>query len=452
MVKNQIMNKELSLTIFSAVVATAVVLGIVRWIAPGLLGIPSDLQLVQLDDKVPPFYENIFRREDLKSTDFIIKDPLTRVRAKPFYPDTTAMGPNDMLGFRNREIRNVVDIVVIGDSQTYGNNASIENNWPGHMKTALRHKNVSVYNMSVGGWGAVQYLDMFANATVFQPRAVVVAFYSGNDALESFQMAYGATTWGGLKPDQTLTQADAPKVKFPSPPEEWWKIRFNDGVETIFTPSLRLSSNLANDAVKAGYDIMADVARRIAKMAKPLNVKVLFTIVPTKELVYSNKVYRENISPTKEYQTLVERESNNIGTLVSAIKSIPDTEYIDVVAPLQRAALGATILYPSDTNGHPLSAGYEVIGTTVARYVAKHIPNQPRGLVAQMVDKRKYSLFLVNDEGVWSFKSQDMIEANGWEPGNVSMIKPRDIVGLAHMGFVEGVDQDRFGPKMISRQ
>jgi lysophospholipase L1-like esterase len=440
------MKKELLLMVFSAVVATAAVLGIVRWLAPGLLGIPSDLQLVQLDTKVPPFFENVFRRDDLSSKDFIIKDPLTRVRARPFYPNTTAMGPNDMLGFRNREIPNVADVVVIGDSQTYGNNASIENNWPGHMKTALSRNSASVYNMSVGGWGSVQYLDMFANATVFQPRAVVIAFYTGNDALESFQMAYGVRTWEALRPDENLTQRDAPKVKFPAPPEEWWKVRFSDGVETIFTPSLRLSSNLDHEAVKAGYEIMADVARRIVRMANPLNVHVLFTIVPTKELVYSNKVRAENLTAPIAYQTLVQRESDNIRTLVDAIKSIPGAEYIDVVRPLQEAARGATMLYPSDTNGHPLSAGYEVIGTTVARYVAKHIPNKPKGLVAQMVDKRKYSLFLVNDEGVWSFKSQDMIEANGWEPGDVPVIEPRDIAGLPRRGFVEVVEKDRFGP------
>jgi len=438
--------KEYLLVILSAVLAAVAVLGIVRWLAPGLLGVPSDLQLVELDRKVPPFFENIFRREDLKSPDFIIKDPLTRVRAKPFYPDTQSMGPNDMLGFRNREITNVVDIVAIGDSQTYGNNASIENNWPGHMKSALTKKDVSVYNMAVGGWGAVQYLDMFTNATVFEPRVVVVAFYSGNDSLESFQMAYGVPAWSELKPNQKLTKSSAPKVPFPPPPEEWWRVKFSDGIETIFTPALRLSSNMNHVAVDAGYEIMADVARRIAGMSSSRNIKILFTIVPTKELVYAEKVHEENIVSPESYRTLVERELENIEALAAAIRSIPDAEYVDVVSPLQEAALGSTILYPADMNGHPLSAGYELIGATVADHLASHIPGKPAGLFAQMLDKGKYSLLLVNEEGVWRFKSQELIEANGWPPGDVPLIEHRDLIGLVNMGYVEKIDPERFGP------
>lgn len=437
---------DLLLLIFSAVLTAAAVLGLVRWFAPGLLGVPSDLQLVGLDRKVPPFFENIFRREDLKSSEFILKDPLTRVRAKPFYPDTMSMGPNDLLGFRNREIPNVVDVVVIGDSQTYGNNASIDDNWPGHMKSALSNKNASVYNMSVGGWGAVQYLDMFTNATAFEPRVVVIAFYSGNDSLESFQMAYGVPAWSALRPNTDLTKSSAPKVQFPPPPEEWWRVQFRDGVETTFTPALRLSSNTNHAAVEAGYEIMADVVRRIAEMSSSRNTRILFTIVPTKELVYARKVSREDLSPPASYQSLVERESEHIAELVAAVASKVNVEYVDVVKPLQEAAMDSQTLYPSSTNGHPISAGYKVIGDTIAKHVFVHLPDKLEGLYAQNLGEDKYSLLLVNEEGVWRFTSAELIEANGWPPGDVPLIESRDLVGLPRMGIVEEIDRARFGP------
>ena len=38
-------------------------LSIVRWLAPGLLGIPPDLQIVRLAEEKPAFYENVFRAE-----------------------------------------------------------------------------------------------------------------------------------------------------------------------------------------------------------------------------------------------------------------------------------------------------------------------------------------------------------------------------------------------------
>jgi hypothetical protein len=45
-----------------------------------LLGVPADLELVQIDKKVPPFYEGVFRTEDYQATDELLKDPLARER------------------------------------------------------------------------------------------------------------------------------------------------------------------------------------------------------------------------------------------------------------------------------------------------------------------------------------------------------------------------------------
>ncbi|MGI9304016.1 MAG: hypothetical protein ACR2RB_15145 [Gammaproteobacteria bacterium] len=48
--------------------------------------------------------------------------------------------------------------------------------------------------------------------------------------------------------------------------------------------------------------------------------------------------------------------------------------YVDVVEPLQEAALSAPALYPQDTDGHPLAAGYEVIATAMAAAVRDQLP------------------------------------------------------------------------------
>ncbi len=51
----------------------------------------------------------------------------------------------------------------------------IEQNWPSQMADNLGVDLDRVYAMAVGGWGAVQYLDMFYNATLFQPRVTIPA-------------------------------------------------------------------------------------------------------------------------------------------------------------------------------------------------------------------------------------------------------------------------------------
>jgi hypothetical protein len=60
------MKKEWLLLSISVLVTLIAALGIIRWMAPGLLGVPVDLQLVQVDEKLPPFYEGAFRREQGK--------------------------------------------------------------------------------------------------------------------------------------------------------------------------------------------------------------------------------------------------------------------------------------------------------------------------------------------------------------------------------------------------
>ena len=110
--------KEWFLLLASSLISLAAALLLIRWLAPGLLGIPVDLQLVQVGKKVPPFFEGVFRPEDYASKKFILQDPITGVRAHPFFPDMVIDGPTDLLGFRNRQVPNIADLIVIGDSQT----------------------------------------------------------------------------------------------------------------------------------------------------------------------------------------------------------------------------------------------------------------------------------------------------------------------------------------------
>jgi len=445
------MRKEWLLTLGSVVITLVVALGLIRWLAPQLLGLPADLQLVRTSKEVPPFFEGVFREKDYQSEKFLLPDPRTKHRAKPLYNRATGMGPNDILGFRNRSVPNISDVVVIGDSQSYGNNAILEENWPSQMQAYLSDKAASVYNMSVGGWGAVQYFDMARNATVFQPRAMVVAFYTGNDPLDSFIMAYGSEQWGAFIPNEGLSADDAPSVEFPPPKSEWWKVEFSDGVKTVFTPGLRLNSNQDHPAVKAGYQIMASAARKISELAAPVGVRPIFVIIPTKELAYRDKIADEGVAVPEAYKTLVARESENIGWLRRKIEAIPNAEYVDVVTPLQQAARESMPLYPPNMNGHPVAPGYAVIGKSVAGAVSSSLPDIPQGPVARRTGKESYDLFLVRGREVQPVPNATLLIDNGWEK-SVPMLQGRLPAGLEWKQPLRTVDPARFGPKALAGQ
>ena len=446
------LKKEWLLTIGITILTFVVALSLIRFYAPHLLGGDRDLQLVQVSKEVPPFFENIFRKQDYTSPELIIQDPYVK-RAKPLITEQflMRMGPHDLMGFRNRSIPNIADVVTIGDSQTYGNNTMLVNNWPSQMQAALGKKKPIVYNMAVGGWGAAEYLDMFYKALLFQPQVIVVAFYTGNDPLETFQQAYGNKRYIFLKTDPSLKDSDIPKVAFPAPKSEWWRVKFKDGVSTTFTPKLRYACNQRHPAVKAGYAGMAEAGRMMGEMARKRKVKLIFTIIPTKELVYAKKVVQEGINQPVYYKALVADESDNIRRFADELSKIPEAIYVDVVDPLQKAAKQATPLYLEDINGHPIEAGYKIIARTIAAMVQPFLSDPLEGLVAIRQDKNNYLIFLVRDGKAWLVPSRDILNQNGWKPTNIIYEKnERRVTRLPLAGVMDRVDVTRFGPRQSS--
>ena len=439
------MKKEWIVLLLIVTVTLLLSLVLMRWFAPQLLGIPVELRLVQVGKKVPPFFEGVFRLEDYKNENFLIDDPYVN-RAKPLHADMGSMGPHDILGFRNRRIPNIADIITIGDSQTYGNNAVLEQNWPSQLVVNLKNQSPVLYNMSVGAWGAAQYFEMFAKALLFQPRIVIIAFYTGNDPLDSFIRVYGDKRWDFLQPDSRISAADAPKVKFPPPESDLWRVSFNDGITTTFAPEYRRSSNQDHPAVHAGYAIMLEVARGISVMARRDNVKVVFTIIPTKELVYAKKIDRDGISAPSDYTALVRDEQSNLENLAGELTRISDCFYIDLLKPMQQKALGDAPLYPETENGHPISTGYGVIAKALTPKIEKQLPARPEGLVSIGYGPEKDKVFLIRDNHKWAFGSLQMVIKNGWFKKDLRTVTPRDIGNLPFGGIINTIDPERFGP------
>jgi hypothetical protein len=286
---------------------------------------------------------------------------------------------------------------------------------------------------------------MFSHALAFRPRVVVVAFYTGNDPLESFQMVYGNEHWQSLVPDPALSADDIPALALEAAGEDQWDGAFRDGVHTVFTPRYRLASNDEHPVVSAGYSIMANVAARIAGLAQENAVQLIFTIIPTKELVYAARVEAEGLDAPADYNRLVASEQRRIADLRGRLEVLPGVRYVDLLEPLQQAALGKDRLYPDTVNGHPVAAGYRIIGRELARAAGEMLPASPSGLYALM-DEDTFNVLLVNREGVWYFNSFDLIEANGWPAAELQTIELRDILDLPHRGVVDVVDPARFGP------
>lgn len=435
---------ELALLAASVLGTLLAALALIRWLAPGLLGGPKDLRLVRSAERIAAFYEGIFRAEDFSTAEFLLKDPRTLNRPRPFHGEGASppLGPHDVLGFRNRAVPAVADVVVIGDSQTYGNNAMLEDSWPSVMSRAL--DGAIVYGMATGGWGAVQYLDMVHNAGAFRPRAVVVALYTGNDALDSFQLAYGSETWRALRPDPSVSIADAPIGVFPPPQAEWWPAAFADGA-IVFTPTARRVGNRDHVAVNAGYGVIRKALVLMAQAAVQADFQLFVAIIPTKELVYSQRVAGAGLEAPEDYRALVAYEAARIEELVQHVRDLPQTTYVDLVGPLQRAA-SQRGLYPEEWDGHPLEGGYRVIGDAVAAAVKPALPAAPRGWVMVPAGGDEAAIYLLRGGTAWLFPSPALVRAAGWSAIDPSPVTPRALANFPKRTVGPG-DLRQLGPE-----
>jgi hypothetical protein len=94
---------------------------------------------------------------------------------------------HDSAGWRNPAAPQRAEIIAIGDSQTWGINATWEETWPERLHVL---SNRSVYSMALGGYSASQYLFLAEDALRFEPKDVIVALYFGNDFFEVFYDVY----------------------------------------------------------------------------------------------------------------------------------------------------------------------------------------------------------------------------------------------------------------------
>ena len=120
-----------------------------------------------------------------------VDDPLLGKRLNPEFAEHDDWGFRNALigdfGLRSSAVPEQVEIVAIGDSQTYGVNAPAEDAWPHQLARELSAK---VYNMGVGGTGPARYLHNLDLALQLDPQLIIVAFYFGNDFWDVAEFVY----------------------------------------------------------------------------------------------------------------------------------------------------------------------------------------------------------------------------------------------------------------------
>jgi len=327
-----------------------------------------------------------------------VPDSVLRIRLSP------GEGGHDAWGFRNQRVPDSVDVVTIGDSQTYGISAPANASWPAQLARAT---GLQVYNLGLGGYGPVQYHELLrTRARELKPRAVVVGFYYGNDVWDAYSTVYSLQHWAALRrPGWAAIPATADAIVprgVALGSVRHWLARHSvlyrlatysavggvareleveargpttgtrditlptAGARTRLTPAERLGVlDLRDSTIREGLRLSLDQLEAMAKEARADHVRLLVVLIPTKEWVYAPWLGALDQPEDSTLRLLLEQESQVHRRVRSSLEE-HGVDYVDLETPLRQAAAIQPI-YPANADGHPTSVGYAVIARAAAK-------------------------------------------------------------------------------------
>ncbi|PLX27416.1 hypothetical protein C0583_03840 [Candidatus Parcubacteria bacterium] len=338
----------------------------------------------------------------------------------------TPGGDIDERGFRNNEALEQASIVVIGDSQTYGNNASLEEAWPQVYAGLVEEK---MYQMAYGGYGPIQYRYLFDKAQELEPKKIIVAMYLGNDFYDAYNMACNKDYWKNycgvgelennvsqesknvrmmilygydddsiqmkiLKLRQLIrkhsrlygllgnaSRSLREKLGLAQKKEEvanrvndWAEnndeailFKYNDS-STILSPEYRLGAVSLDDPKTAeGFEVFKKTFAEMNDLATEKNIEFEVVIIPTKEIIYYNYSKQTEGTDLSGLDAYILKEEELLRN-VEGFFDEDGIEYHLVLSDMVKALEDGGVLYNKGIDGHPNSAGYEVIAQSVYNF------------------------------------------------------------------------------------
>ena len=353
----------------------------------------------------------------------LVGDPVLLHRLEP------GSGSHDAWGFRNAEVPERAEIVAIGDSQTYGHSARASGSWPAWMERLSGRR---VYNLSLGGYGPLQYRELLERHGLgLQPDWVVVGFYLGNDLAGAFRAAYVTEHWAFLRDESRQAEFDAAAARFTdlkTPPvaihadpgfslRAWLRghsvlyrgasLVFGDTLRaalqsrgdgenrvaaiedpdgallTTLDPVYRLRAMELEDArIQEGLRLSLDAIAHMARSAREAGSRLLVLIIPTKEAVYEELVPEGGLAVEQAELERLLRHEREIQERTIAFLVEQGIPYAVGLDPLRARARDGAI-YPRTVNGHPNERGYRVLGEAALAGIEAASPDGSSGISAR---------------------------------------------------------------------
>jgi len=315
---------------------------------------------------------------------------------------TPGSDTHDAWGFKNQLVPTTTDIVAIGDSHTYGTYGA-GTDWPTFLEKSSGR---DVYNLSVWGYGPVEYLGLVPRALSLHPHVLVIAVYLGNDVFNAYDAAYHRAAWTALRDSSFVDAAPVDSSTFKETHIAFRGLRdflrervaiyrlLGDGsrllreriglasprtvgthdwattdpdaslifdemppVATKFWPASRIKGvDLSTPEVAEGLAVTKRAFMAMKEMADKQGVPILFAFIPEKEEVYAPLVAQAGLS-NAAFDASVEHEVR-LRSELADFCSARHLYCIEMLPGLQASVVSGDAVYRFHWDEHPAPDGY----------------------------------------------------------------------------------------------
>lgn len=319
-------------------------------------------------------------------------------RGNPAFPT------HDSRGFRNPAALERADVVLLGDSQTYGRFVPPQHTWG---RILAEETGLAVYNMAFNDWGLMQGALILRDALALKPQTVVYTVFLGNDILNAleyppgqpprfpksppprcgwplriqpepsasrsfllrYSRVYGLVRlvyFGVYYPEMPLWGSEVVRRLAESAPQDGYTWFEGAQWRGVLNAAYRLCAMDDSDPrIRGGFEMVKSTLLAMAGDAEAEGAAFAVFLLPTKESVFAPRV--ADFDAHEGLAGLVAAESRLRGELTAVLRA-HDIPVLDLLPPLRDAPEQP---FPASDDFHPNLAGSRVIGLEAARFVRR---------------------------------------------------------------------------------
>ncbi len=321
--------------------------------------------------------------------------------------DPSSLEDIDSNGFRNPGLLEKVDIVVLGDSQTFGYNVSSENSWPQQLASIA---NRSVYNFGVGGYGSLQYHYLMDEAIELNPDHIILGLYLVNDLNDTCALIRDMDYWDRWANEQgydaqlcstysdptsspgqsnifSLIHSTVNQTAIGSLTTYVWNRasaklaiacgKKSDSDSLVINMKLNKTkinsskidkheryTDLTKEDISLSFEITKKIIKNATERSKLNDIHFGVVFIPSKERVFFDYLTKKGRQLPKNYHKLIFNENTLVDRYSSFFEKI-EIKFVDAKPYVEKELYKSGAVYPYTGDDHPLEIGYKAYAQAV---------------------------------------------------------------------------------------